>query len=596
MCKCYTKYFCIPVFVHVVIKNMSVHCSTPSELSTNIECEYLVQFADQNRKEGFFNDAKIKAGTAVFPANRLVLSCFSPFFEKMFKCMKDYSNRTVVIQGVDEDTFKNIIEFIYTGKITINHENVMNLLAAADYLQMKKLVDFCFELLDSSITPNNCLVILSAAKLYNNNVLKSKAYHYISENATQVAAAYDFLILSKSELVSCISDLQKIYTKQRSIYELIITWIKFDETLRKSELSSLLQLINLNVLPHDFLEEISKENMIQENLFCANQVLAAAFHSSSKRERSVNTSAKVLIFGETLVEDVPSFNRPNIYGRQIYELVQDTKTCSNWILCEYPTDYPNLDNNFFTCTCAINLNNFLYAINSNDKESNIFCLDLKNPKQLWKKLTTINLSFFMKAIASFDDALVAVGGNNFKTFSSLAMTYNIGSDNWKIISPLVEARSNHCMISCCNSLYVLGGINTLQGISLSSVEQLCDLGGTWHLVSPMRHKRSDFAVVNFHDCIYAIGGHTRDNLMEDAVALRSVEKYDISTNTWSFVSELNIARAYHTACVFADKIFVMGGINEKHVKEIECFDLSSHTWYIVGRLNNNQYCYSIVST
>ena len=575
---------------------MSFCSNEKNELQTKVKRECLVQFANKNKNEGFFNDVTIKAGKCCYPANRLVLSCFSPFFEKMFKSMKDYSNRTVVIQGVDELTFRNVLDFIYTGDIIINHDNVMDLLAAADYLQVKQLMEFCFELLDSSITANNCLVILSAAHIYHNDVLRSKGYQFLSENSSFVAASYDFQNLSKEELVSCIANLNKIHTKQSSVYELVITWIKYDEAVRKSELPDLLQLINLNVLPRNILEDISKESLIQENLVCANQVLAAAFYNCSKREKSVGNTCKILVFGEILTEDVSTFNCSRTYGRKVYELVLNAKTRSHWSLCEYPLDYPNLADNFFTCTCALTLNNFLYAINSSEKESSVFRLNLKNSMHKWEKLAPINLSFCMKSISVFDNSLVAAGGNNAKTFSSLAMMYDIDCNQWKMISPLIETRSNHCIIACNYCLFALGGCNSLERISLSSVERLENLNSAWHVVSPMRHKRSNFAVVSFKGFIFAIGGQTRESVKQEAVALSSVEKYDPFSDRWSFCGELNVARAYHSACVFAEKIFVLGGINEKQVKEIECYDLSSDIWSIVGRLNNNQYCYSVIST
>ena len=43
---------------------------------------------------------------------------------------------TVELQDINGTTVKIVIEFIYTGTIVINNENLLDLLPTADYLQM----------------------------------------------------------------------------------------------------------------------------------------------------------------------------------------------------------------------------------------------------------------------------------------------------------------------------------------------------------------------------------------------------------------------------------------------------------------------------
>jgi len=45
----------------------------------------LLQFARKNRDEGYFNDVSIKVETECIPANRMILACNSPYFEKCSK-------------------------------------------------------------------------------------------------------------------------------------------------------------------------------------------------------------------------------------------------------------------------------------------------------------------------------------------------------------------------------------------------------------------------------------------------------------------------------------------------------------------------------
>ena len=54
----------------------------------------LLQYAKRNREEGFFNDVTVTTGNKSITANRMVLSCNSKYFEKMFKASFEerYSN------------------------------------------------------------------------------------------------------------------------------------------------------------------------------------------------------------------------------------------------------------------------------------------------------------------------------------------------------------------------------------------------------------------------------------------------------------------------------------------------------------------------
>ena len=95
---------------------------------TNVTCKRseenntkLLQYANTKRINGEFNDVTIQAGEKSISANRMVLSCYSKFFESMF--FSSYQD-TVVIQQFNGESIKILIEFIYTGTIDINSENV----------------------------------------------------------------------------------------------------------------------------------------------------------------------------------------------------------------------------------------------------------------------------------------------------------------------------------------------------------------------------------------------------------------------------------------------------------------------------------------
>ena len=120
-----------------------------SETRVRVSNLCLIEYANTNRKEGYFNDVTIEVGEKSISANRMVLSCCCPYFEKMFKSnFKESQSAKVEMHKIDGRAVSSIIEFIYIGVITIDNDNVIELLAAADYLQLDEVRQFCYEFVE----------------------------------------------------------------------------------------------------------------------------------------------------------------------------------------------------------------------------------------------------------------------------------------------------------------------------------------------------------------------------------------------------------------------------------------------------------------
>ena len=236
----------------------------------------LLQYARKNRDEGFFNDLTVTAGNENIPANRMVLASNSKYFEKMFKTnMKERYSNTVEVQGAEGKAVKSIIDYFYTESIEINDTNVTNLLAAADYLQIDDAKGFCFDFLQSVLSPENSIFVLNTANLYGNEVLADQASQFICSSLKAVSQTNDFKSLPKIELSSCLSQLKKKQAKATFIYTALISWIKHDKDARQKEFTELFgKFLDLSNFPAEFIEdELLNETLITENPNCYKLVL-----------------------------------------------------------------------------------------------------------------------------------------------------------------------------------------------------------------------------------------------------------------------------------------------------------------------------------
>ena len=534
----------------------------------------LLQYANQSRIEGHFNDVTINVGYQRIPANRMVLSCHSVFFEKMFKCnMKEKYEHNVEIERVDGNSVENLIDYIYVGSIDINEDNVMELLEAADYLQMEEAKGFCFEFLESTIKPDNWLDILKAVATYRGDKIKDQVYHYISTHFDDITQTDDFKALSCDELKDCITNLDRNKMIETSVYQGIMIWIKHDIDARKAKLLDVLQLLLVDKLPYEFLSDILNDDLIENNFDCHKFL----FKTHLKNLQTEKQGSKLISIGGA--------NTPSTIT-EAYDL-HGNKTSG------YP-DFPvNVSGH-----ALLKMGGYIYSIGGKENKAetseimkNVWVCPVKDQCKNWIKVAPMNDERWLMGATVHNDNLVVAGGGDGSRRLDSTEFYEVPLNKWKTISSMKQSRSGNALVSCKGCLYTVGGWDGEN--YLSSVERLGDLNSKWVESPPMQIPRRWLAAVSCNNVIYAIGGQCG---MERSSTTKSVEKFDPDDGKWVLVKEMNVERCAHAACVVDGKIYVVGGfIGKKFVKSVECYDPSLDTWTIVEKTENELYFHAIVS-
>jgi len=108
--------------------------------------EILLSKCAQFRDEGQFIDVRFKVRKDIFPAHRIVLAAYSDYFHAMFTDGMKESNQEVIElkdESISPNAFKIVMDSIYTGDLPVNEENVFEVLAAADHLQVTSVLQQC---------------------------------------------------------------------------------------------------------------------------------------------------------------------------------------------------------------------------------------------------------------------------------------------------------------------------------------------------------------------------------------------------------------------------------------------------------------------
>ena len=536
----------------------------------------VLQYANDKRNNGLFNDVIIEAGDQTIAANRMILSCCSRFFEAMFDLeMKEKYQNPVQIHGVDGAAVKSVIDFMYSGEVKITSENVMELIAASDYLQVAEVKRFCFEFLESILSLENWFAVLSAALLYENEDLQDRVHACVSNNFDDVVQTDEFKSLPKNKLVSLISKLNKKHIKEKSIFNGVVTWCRHDKVTTQKIFPGLFKnLIDLNKFSTEELGEIVlKEDLIKENVHCLEQVT----NCLCQRLKPAGETKIISLGGNNSLRSCI----------EVYSLSPN-----------HQTTFPDLPITV-SAHCSLKVHDSVYLIGgesiSDDEEETavpfVWRLDLNNQVLKWQEVAHLHENREIMGGAVFRDTLVVAGGHDGNDSINSVEFYVAALDEWKAATPLPEPRCAFALVATDKHLYALGG--WINDECTASVQRISNLQKSWEDVAPLQMPRRWFASVICSGIIYAIGGQTDS---EQDVTTNTVEKYDFAEEKWIYVSSMKAERNSHAACVMNGKIYVVGGLDSTNeaVNFIECFDPETNSWSIIGKNDSDIFNHSLI--
>ncbi|XP_021854923.1 F-box/kelch-repeat protein At1g67480 [Spinacia oleracea] len=134
------------------------------------------------------------------------------------------------------------------------------------------------------------------------------------------------------------------------------------------------------------------------------------------------------------------------------------------------------------------------------------------------------------------------------------------------------------VVALHGKLLVMAGCTVCEGASspTADVYQYDSSLNSWSKLSDMNVARYDFACAEVGGMIYAVGGYGADG-----ESLCSAEVYNPDTDKWTLIESLRRPRWGCFACAFEGKLYVMGGRSSftiGHSKFVDVYDPDNQTW------------------
>lgn len=217
-------------------------------------------------------DVVVRVDGEEFHAHKIILVASCPYFEAMFLSgMSETRQRVVQLQGINEDAFRAILRFFYTGKIRITKDNVPLILPAASIFQLDDLKRACATFLSHQLAPCNCLGMRNFAQTYGCGKLEEQAWKHTLLKFAEVSQTEEFLQLALDQVCQLIGCDHLKVSSEEQVFDAILRWVEHRPVQRAQLMPQLLRHIRLPLLPLPVLaDKVKGHRYVHDNLECRN--------------------------------------------------------------------------------------------------------------------------------------------------------------------------------------------------------------------------------------------------------------------------------------------------------------------------------------
>ncbi|XP_066565245.1 kelch-like protein 30 [Amia ocellicauda] len=533
-------------------------------------------------------DVTLSIGGREFPCHRSVLALCSLYFRSMFSgdFVESISAR-VELQDVDPDVLATLLDFAYTGKLTINQGNVEGLISTSSQLQFAAVRAVCSRYLQHQIDATNCLGILEFGETHGCPEVVAKARGFLLENFEAVAQGEEFQLLQLDRLMAFLSDDRLQTRDERSRVEAALSWVKCDEASRAQHLPKLMSLARLSLLPREYLTDtLLKDSLVMGSSSCREAIERihremesdpGVLMQSGSHSPQPNLQEVLFVIGGCSLDDSDDDDeeeeqqqpRPVHRNTAFYS----TRT-RQWNLLP---DFPDYNKWGYS---VVSLNNDVYITGgSRGSRTNTW-----STTQTWRYITQegkwVTVAPMLRprtnhCSAVLNGEIYVIGGTTLDYVE--VEHYDPYSDSWSLTGPTLKYVTNFTATACMGKLYVIGSCAVKYNVlTLQCYNPVID---GWSIIaSPFIPKYlSSPRSVALDGLIYLIGDNTK-----------KVYTYDSEANMWQKVQLLHTLHENGSMVVLGGQLYVTGGhwkgMDGEYRVEVEVYNCASNAWHIESLL------------
>ncbi|XP_035018043.1 kelch-like protein 10 [Hippoglossus stenolepis] len=528
------------------------------------------------RLAGQFCDAVLQVEDVQFPIHRIILSDFSTYFQALF-VHQITTDKVFHITLVSPDIMQIIIEFAYTGSVTVTKDNVHDLMVAADMLNIMGIIQACSNFISEHLCLQNCISIWQFTDICPSSELRCKAFHYIMEHFERAIKFKEYLQLSVLELIEILRKDALNVKNERTVFDVILRWIAHNPKEREQHIAVLLSKVRLGKTSIEYIENNVMTNQLvnlnpecQEIVNHSFQIMSSLTKHKHKPLKSClsDTPARPRLPNSVICVSGGKKQRYASCDIEVYDHLVD-----RWIYIRDKLKDPRADHGtVFLDGCVY----FVGGYNLMENLNSMVRLDLS--RHIWQEMMHMYHRRRHLSVTILNGFIYALGGFNGYVCLDTAERYCPETNKWMVIAPMIEGRRSASCATLDGKIYICGGLTGRY--STRTAECYDPETNQWTLIANMNICRSQHRVVAYNNQIYAIGGLSNVN------PLKSVETYMPLTNTWSMLCPMWIQRRNFCLEVIEDQFYVVGGSNFRTKSyHAEVYDPYADRWCSISDSN-----------
>ncbi|KAG7459267.1 gigaxonin [Solea senegalensis] len=229
-----------------------------SKFSDPQHSQRLLQVLRTFWQEQSFHDALLVVDGEELPVQKNILAAASPYIRTKLNYnppKEDGSTYRIELQGVSMDTMKQILDFIFSGEITLSEDTIQDMVQASDLLLMTDLKLLCCQFLESCITAENCLGIRLFSLHYCLYHVHYAATEFLQTHFRDVALTEEFRELPPERLCEVLAMEKLNVGNEKYVLEAVVRWLAHDPQDRKVHLKEVMSAVWLQGLDASYLRE-----------------------------------------------------------------------------------------------------------------------------------------------------------------------------------------------------------------------------------------------------------------------------------------------------------------------------------------------------
>jgi len=249
-------------------------------------------------RQGLYCDVRLRVGTELFPAHRLVLAAESTFLATLFAGQfKDSLAPIVDLHDMKPRAFALALDYMYDGTFAVPDVSTLEeVLSVAAVLQIDSLLAAAATALEEGITVDNCACMLACADRYHIPKLALKAEALACNAFVDVASNP---AVPASSLVALLQSDHLHVQSEEQVFETLYTWLQGQtEPLGEEEQLNMFGLIRFTLLTKNFTDSTVMSVPIFKTLrghtLLLNQLQALLLGGGDKPTQRGNTPSEIL--------------------------------------------------------------------------------------------------------------------------------------------------------------------------------------------------------------------------------------------------------------------------------------------------------------